>query len=658
MDSSSQELDEQSNIEQSNIDNNDQNDESDYYNDSNERYKNTNFLPTTEPPKETFHTTNNQKNKSKYSYNYKEEFVNTDEKFEKIKNFENTYGNQNENFPEKNPEHIFENFKVPYSETFDYKSTSYDNFSKDHLRESLLNALNKIDWKNEENKINEAKKETNAYEDINEHYFDKKQAYQLANINYLFEKELIKKDNLLEGISVFLVGDNGGFADYIMYFTIFKNGFDPKIFCIPEKNNLIKNAKFRKEINDKKEECIEILNEFYEEKRDFDENNNLSLEMINKISDKIDEKTEPGGINLYIARKVIKYIHNESQEMKYRKFFLINTLLAFKMLNNGGNYIIKLYDTFTPFTIGIIYMIFKNFEQISIFKPVSTRQYSSCRYLVAEKFIGKEENKSIKYLETFVQNYIEFTKDKNDVLYFLLISELNKNKYFVDIIYGINNGITEKRIDALQELYKKLNGERTKLYDKMSIKKFFLDNWKVPVLVYDEKKLLKNTLFNNDNKNRNNYKNHNNNHIHKNYDEYADECGEFNNFNKSGLAMINAILGQKDKNKNKQESKVHKKKEEQKTLADKYASLTEKMGNKKKTSVKKEKDGEFLQKKRKRKNEEVDIIKSKEKKSETKNANKNNNAKDGLIQQKNHKELSKDDIRKKLEIHRVEKKDE
>ena len=143
--------------------------------------------------------------------------------------------------------------------------------------------------------------------------------------------------------------------------------------------------------------------------------------MINKISDKIDEKTEQGGINLYIARKVIKYIHNESQEMKYRKFFLINTLLAFKMLNNGGNYIIKLYDTFTPFTIGIIYMIFKNFEQISIFKPVSTRQYSSCRYLVAEKFIGKEENKSIKYLETFVQNYIEFTKDKNDVLYFLII---------------------------------------------------------------------------------------------------------------------------------------------------------------------------------------------------------------------------------------------
>ena len=34
------------------------------------------------------------------------------------------------------------------------------------------------------------KKETNAYEDIYEKFFDKNQGYQITNINYLFVKNL------------------------------------------------------------------------------------------------------------------------------------------------------------------------------------------------------------------------------------------------------------------------------------------------------------------------------------------------------------------------------------------------------------------------------------------------------------------------------------
>ena len=74
------------------------------------------------------------------------------------------------------------------------------------------------------------------------------------------------------------------------------------------------------------------------------------------------------------------------------------------MLNPGGNFIIKLYDKFSPFTIGLIYIIFKHFENVYIFKPVLTRQYSPCRFLIAENYLKPREedtNNSIKYLEKF-----------------------------------------------------------------------------------------------------------------------------------------------------------------------------------------------------------------------------------------------------------------
>ena len=105
-----------------------------------------------------------------------------------------------------------------------------------------------------------------------------------------------------------------------MYFTIFKSEYYPKIFVIPEKNQSIKKIKLRKEIINDKEKCVEILDEFLEENLDLDDNKNLSLETLQKIAKKIEEKTDQNLVQLFIARKVIKYVHRESQEMKYRKF--------------------------------------------------------------------------------------------------------------------------------------------------------------------------------------------------------------------------------------------------------------------------------------------------------------------------------------------------
>ena len=582
---------------ESDIKSNDSFGDDDYFNNNIEEYKNAEYQPSIDPPKEISYSSK-KPNEFRSGWTTNETFMNFNEKFQKIKNEDYN----EEEFPTFSAEEMCENHKTTFNMNIDYSSNIYDTFSKNHLRNTLIEQIKKIDWVNQRIKINEAKKETNAYEDINEHFFDKNQGYQLANIHYLFDKNLIIHDNLCDGIPVFIVGDNGGLSDFILYYAISQKGFSPTIYVIPEKNNSIKTAKYRREIKDQVDKHLEILDEFYQENKDLDENTSISVEFINNIVKKIKEKTDGYMVNLYIARKVIKFEPNSSQEIKYKKFLLINILLAFKMLNHEGNFIIKLYDTFTPFTIGLIYIIFKNFESVSIFKPVSTRQYSPCRFLVAENYQkpkDEETNNSIKYLENFLTKYIEFTKDNYDVKSFLPSSELRKNEKFLKIIPEINNGITEKRIDALKEIINRLDNKKTKLYDKMAIKKFFLDNWNIPVINYDEKKLLKNQI-NND---RGKYD-----YYHKNLltiEERAEAYKNIGVFDEDQKKMLNLMKQKTKKYKKKPEVKEETKPTED--LEVKYKRLDE-LFKMKKNNKKTKKDGNDKDKKSETTNNKYDEI--------------------------------------------------
>ena len=112
-------------------------------------------------------------------------------------------------------------------------------YSKNHLRNTLAQDIQNLDWKNKENEIQSAKKETNDYEDINEKFLEKKTSYQLAKFNYLFGKELIKYDRNYEGFPCLIVGDNGDFTDYILYQSIKVGGYNPTIYVIIEKKILL-----------------------------------------------------------------------------------------------------------------------------------------------------------------------------------------------------------------------------------------------------------------------------------------------------------------------------------------------------------------------------------------------------------------------------------
>ena len=589
----------------------------DYYNDKNKEYKQVEYLPSIQPPKLIIDPNKNNSGNKVY-HPMKDTFVNFDEKFQKIINEESL----EDEFPTESAFDICDNYKISFNNNIDYSSNSYDMYSKNHLRDTLLQQIKNINWKNLKQEITDAKKETNAYEEMHEKFFEKRQSLQLANINYLFEKELIKYDSIYDGFPALIVGDNGGFTDFILYYTISQEGYNPTVFVIPEKNNSIKNMKYRKEINENAEKHVNILNEFYEENKDIDENTNISVDFIKNISKKVSAQTEGNMVDLFIARKVIDFNPDYSQEIQYKKFFLINTLLAFKCLAKDGNFIIKLYDTFTHFTIGLIYLIFKNFERVSIFKPVSTRQYSSSRFLIAEKYLKETSeitNNSIKYLEDFLKSYIKLSNNNLDVKYFLPPSELRNNENFLKIIPEINNGITEKRIDALKDITNYINNLKTKVYDKISVRKFFLNNWGIPVINLEDKNEMKN-------KNKYGDSNFKSKKIYTQkelLEMYEDEGV----LDKKQEELLDMLFN--DNNKNKKVKKIHKEKERPKSLNEKYSILESKVFGNKRNYQNKYKDNNMLNKKRERKDNSKKDKNKNVQKTKNDKIDKKNNESDG-----------------------------
>ena len=143
--------------------------------------------------------------------------------------------------------------------------------------------INEIDWDNEY-KIKLLKKEINPYEDVFESYFDKRSSYKMANLNSLFKFGLYGIDYIVGYTPIMIVGDDGGFSDYMMWYAN-NNDFTTKIFAIPEKGNKIFKTNFRKEIDENKNEFLNIIN--LQKNCDIDEIENFTSENIKSLANDI-----------------------------------------------------------------------------------------------------------------------------------------------------------------------------------------------------------------------------------------------------------------------------------------------------------------------------------------------------------------------------------
>ncbi|KHJ81938.1 hypothetical protein OESDEN_18373, partial [Oesophagostomum dentatum] len=67
------------------------------------------------------------------------------------------------------------------------------------------------------------------------------------------------------------------------------------------------------------------------------------------------------------------------QEILSKRLYLCQLLVSLCIVKEGGVFFCKLFDVFTPFSAGLIYLMYVAYDQISLHKPHTSRPANSER---------------------------------------------------------------------------------------------------------------------------------------------------------------------------------------------------------------------------------------------------------------------------------------
>lgn len=139
------------------------------------------------------------------------------------------------------------------------------------------------------------------------------------------------------------------------------------------------------------------------------------------------------------------------QEILSKQLYLCQCLTALSIVRVNGHFVTKLFDLFTPFSVGLIYLMYKCFKQICIVKPNTSRPANSERYLVCKW--KKPNTDSIRnYLFEVNQCLYDNTNTDYDISELVPYDVIRDDENFFNYICESNNTIGRNQVIALMKI--------------------------------------------------------------------------------------------------------------------------------------------------------------------------------------------------------------
>ncbi|KAL7743753.1 hypothetical protein ACLKA6_016813 [Drosophila palustris] len=337
----------------------------------------------------------------------------------------------------------------------------------------ILNAKTVFDDLND-TEMRRARSRCNPFETIRSSIFLNRAAVKMANIDAMCE-HMFTEPRDPQGQS--LIGPNellyfadmcagpGGFSEYVLY----RKSWEAKGFGFTLRGaNDFKLDKFFAA-------SPESFDAFYGDKDDgniFDQENQDSLnEYIRKHT--------PEGVHFAMADGGFSVEGQENiQEILSKQLYLCQFLTALKILRTDGSFVCKLFDLFTPFSVGLVYLMYKCFHQIAIIKPNSSRPANSERYIVCKHKLPDTEA-IVEYLNAINRLLNEENPDE-DVLEIFNREQMHLDESFVSYIIESNNTIGNTQIIGLHKIAAFAQNLDLKELRQSEVRQDCLKTWGLP----------------------------------------------------------------------------------------------------------------------------------------------------------------------------------
>ncbi|KAF3849873.1 hypothetical protein F7725_019592 [Dissostichus mawsoni] len=165
------------------------------------------------------------------------------------------------------------------------------------------------------------------------------------------------------------------------------------------------------------------------------------------------ESTERRGMHFLMADGGFSVEGQENiQEILSKQLLLCQFLTAISTLRTGGHFVCKTFDLFTPFSVGLIYLLYLSFDRISLFKPITSRPANSERYVVCRGLKpGSDAIREYMFRVNLKLNQLRNTD--TDVTEVVPLSLIKEDTDFYQFMVNSNESLCVVQIKALAKIH-------------------------------------------------------------------------------------------------------------------------------------------------------------------------------------------------------------
>ncbi|KAF0537303.1 FtsJ-domain-containing protein [Gigaspora margarita] len=329
-------------------------------------------------------------------------------------------------------------------------------------------------------KFTAARGKSNLYEKVGQSIFMNRSASKLACLDALVNFTGVKRYDPVKDLVFWftdLCGGPGGFSEYILWR---KHSYGEKVYgwgiTLTGDQDYDLN-RFRPDT---------IVRNCFKPSYGADGTGNLyNEENIRHFANEVIMGTKKEGADFVTADGGFDVRGREHlQEHHIKQLILCQIVTMFMTLKKNGDFVLKLFDVFTPFTAGMVWILYRHFEKICIIKPLPSRPANSERYIICRN-LRERSPRIVDFLFEVNKKFNEIKssssggpQDVNEIVDF---NEMNQDEDFIDYLKMSNMKIAIKQTEALDELLKYNSDPELRPPNQEEYRRLCFLEWRLPI---------------------------------------------------------------------------------------------------------------------------------------------------------------------------------
>uniref|UniRef100_A0A452TY68 Cap-specific mRNA (nucleoside-2'-O-)-methyltransferase 1 n=1 Tax=Ursus maritimus TaxID=29073 RepID=A0A452TY68_URSMA len=326
-------------------------------------------------------------------------------------------------------------------------------FCGEELLHSVLQCKSVFDVLDGE-EMRRARTRANPYEMIRGVFFLNRAAMKMANMDFVFDrmftnprdscgKPLVKDREAELLYFADVCAGPGGFSEYVLW----RKKWHAKGFGMTLKGpNDFK-------LEDFYSASSELFEPYYGEGGIDGDGDITRPENITAFRNFVLDNTDRKGVHFLMADGGFSVEGQENlQEILSKQLLLCQFLMALSVVRTGGHFICKTFDLFTPFSVGLIYLLYCCFERVCLFKPLTSRPANSERYVVCKGLkVGIDDVRDYLFSVNIKLNQLHNTD--SDVNLVVPLEVIKGDHEFTDYMIRSNESHCSLQIKALAKIH-------------------------------------------------------------------------------------------------------------------------------------------------------------------------------------------------------------